>query len=234
VVRLADVDQRDRSILVTAGMAPWPPRPPGRDAVAVVRLAPTCYAIPAGHRVRVVLGDADFPRLWPSPQPERGEQLLRLTGLTLSLPVVADQQAAVTSLPAPGDLAAKNQPAAGHVQPQWTITRDLISDGLTVTVGQHVTALTPDLAHQLDARHETSATVRPGAEAAALVRGTSSAIARTSTGEELTVRVDLHLTGTTVIADGRVDIDGVTAFSRRWQAGTPGSADETPARPPAD
>jgi putative CocE/NonD family hydrolase len=231
VVRLTDVDQQDRSTLITAGVVSWPP--PGLDAVGTVELAPTCYAIPAGHRVRVVLGDADFPRLWPSPAPGRDEQVLRLLGLVVSLPIVADEQAAVTSVPEPGDLTADSPPVAVHQRPRWAITRDLISDGLTVTVGQEAAARTPNLEHLLEIRQEMSATVRPGAEAAALVRGTLSATARMGTGETITVRVDLHMTCTTVTASGQVDVDGVTAFSRRWDAGAPLSAGDTSACLPA-
>jgi putative CocE/NonD family hydrolase len=213
VVRLADVDSESRSTLICAGTIPVP-EPAGTHQVT---LAPTCYRVAAGHRLRIVLGDADFPRLWPlttSPQ----ERVLLLAAATLWLPVVADTDGKIVDLPVPDEPPGEPAPLGVRLQPQWTITRDLVKDSVEVAYGQEITAVTADREHLLELRHRTAASVAQPAPAAACAQATTSATARMATGETIDVRVAAHLTETRLIATGQVDIDGVTVFSRQWEA----------------
>ena len=65
VVKLCDVAPDGSSALVTTGWASG-----GRAQGAAptdIALRPTAYAFAAGHRLRLCVSGADFPRLWPDP-----------------------------------------------------------------------------------------------------------------------------------------------------------------------
>ncbi|HVV12143.1 CocE/NonD family hydrolase [Amycolatopsis sp.] len=184
--RLCDVDEQDRSTLISAG-------------------APTCYAVRAGHRLRISVGTADFPRLWPVTAPG-----LRVRGVAVTLPVIDEFVPAELPVPEP-------VPAAGEQRPVWTVTRDLIDDGIAVTLGGMVAGPTPDGAHRLEMRRELTARVHHGAEADAVVEGTATANLLLANGETVAVRAELRLTDSTVTVTGRVEVDGRCAFARRWE-----------------
>jgi hypothetical protein len=98
------------------------------------------------------------------------------------------------------------------------VTRDLIHDGVTVTIGEESAAGTPDAGHWLKMRRELSAAVRRDAEADTVVRGVSSATINLASGTFIDVRVELHMTDNAVSATGRIDIDAEPVFLRRWDA----------------
>lgn len=213
VAKLADVDPAGRSTLVSCGVAS------AGNAEWTVPLAPTCYRFAAGHRVRLVLSDADFPRLWPATT----GLPLAVTGLELTLPVLAEQDCAPTELPRPDGPPARHTSLGLLDSPRWEITRDLVHSGVTVTVGEDVAAFTPQDGHLLQLRSEIAATVRDGAPDAARVRGKTTATARLHSGEQVVVQVDLHVAGGAAAATGTVRVDGVEVYSGRWTA-TPESA----------
>jgi putative CocE/NonD family hydrolase len=212
VARLADVDEEDRSTLITVGTALT-----SEGTEVRVALNPSCYRIPAGHRLRIALGNADFPRLWPVVG-DVSIPRVRLMGLDLSLPVVADDVGEVVELPAPPEPSAGAQPLGLRFQPRWTVARDIVSDGVEVTYGEETIAFTEDRQHLLELRHQARASVTTAMPSAARVHAEASLVSHMATGETVTVRVDTRLTTTRLIADGRVDVDGVIVFSRRWEA----------------
>lgn len=206
VVRLVDVAPDGRSTLVCAGVTAE------TSGSVQVELDPTCYRFAAAHRLRVVLTDADFPRLWPADQ----TGLVQLTGLELALPVAAE--GVETVLPELGESVPDVDSVAIGLRPRWSITRDLINDGVSVELGQELLAWTPDREHHLEIRHEMHARVRRADPGAASVRGESTATARLGSGETVLVRATIHLTRTALIATGQVDVDGATVFAQRWDA----------------
>jgi putative CocE/NonD family hydrolase len=206
VVRLTDVDERNRSTLVTTGVSGGPR--PGAP-VLEAELAATCYTIPAGHRVRVVVSGADFPRLWPIAKPGA----LRVRGVEARLPQVTDDAGTFATMPACG-IAATARP---RHEPSWTVTRDLIHDGVTVTIGEESAADIPDAEHCLKMRRELSATVRRDAEADTVVRGVSNATIDLAGGINIEVRVELQMTENAVSVTGRIDIDKEPVFLGRWE-----------------
>jgi hypothetical protein len=77
-VRLCEVDPRGASSLVSYGVlnlthaaqhAGLSPLAPGERRAATVVLNDVAHAFPAGHRLRVALASAQWPMLWPSPEP---------------------------------------------------------------------------------------------------------------------------------------------------------------------
>ena len=204
VVRLAEVDPLGRSTLLALGVLC--PEEDGDDH----RLALACVArrVRAGHRLRVVISDSDFPRLRPlvNPQP------MRITSIELSAPTLSDEATTASDVP------ALEQPEAGVGGANWTITRDLIHDGLEVKVGVGTPAAVTIHRHLLETSADIRATVRRDAPAASVVTGTHKARLRTSSGETIAVTAAVRCTQTTLLVRGEVDIDGTTTFSRTWEA----------------
>lgn len=232
VVKLTDVDPRGRSILISGGVLAGDEEQPADAGIAHeptdrhVVLDPTAYELPAGHRLRVAAADGGFPRLWPTCG-TAPDETWHLTGLRLDLPAVNSAEgepAAVPVVTQPHDHLGLQV----HETPRWTVTRDHVDDGTTVTMGGRLTAHTPQRAHLLETETEISATVRGAAPQAAHLHGTSTATAHLDSGETVITHAELRLTRSAATATGHVSIDGVTVDSRRWHATSangPASAD---------
>jgi hypothetical protein len=121
----------------------------------------------------------------------------------------------VTTFPAPTALLPT--PNLDLV-PRWDINRDLVNDAVTVTVGGHLTARTPHREHRFTHDTSVSATVARGAPGVARLDGASTATVHTTSGETITARVELLVTGATVTVNSDVTADGTTIFSRQWRA----------------
>jgi putative CocE/NonD family hydrolase len=193
VARLAHVDDAGRVHLITLGVLSRPEGGASHDIV----LSPTAYRIPAGHRLRVVLGDADFPRLWPDPA--SGTQPFSPAGVALSIPVPATPAGIRTALPQTGAAAVAPRTYNG---PQWTITRDLIADAVRVDLGGDFAALTPESGHFLRIGNRLSARVVRAAPAAATVTSDTAATVETAGGERIEVHIELRMTGAPAAATG--------------------------------
>jgi putative CocE/NonD family hydrolase len=111
VTKLCDVRPDGRSRLVTMGWAPDPASTADAVREVEVLLRATAHVFRRGHRLRLALALADFPRLWPTPRP--GEVRLEYPAAApsqLLLPRTPPQQPA---LPAP----AFPPPRAGFAVP---------------------------------------------------------------------------------------------------------------------
>jgi hypothetical protein len=146
VVRLADVAPGGRATLVTLGwldlaLREGPgrrlPVEPGARYRVTVPLRATAYRLAPGHRLRLAVATADFPRIWPTPRPFA--LTLHPDGVAVELPVA--RATAPTAGP-PGGGAAPNwgppQPEAlrgpadlGGGQ-RWETRRDLGEDLVTL------------------------------------------------------------------------------------------------------
>ncbi|HEX5121333.1 MAG TPA: CocE/NonD family hydrolase [Pseudonocardiaceae bacterium] len=204
VIRLTDVDQHDRSVLVSTGVTTE--QPDGHRA----DLTPTRYTVPAGHRVRVVIDGGDFPRLWPVS--DGGPVLLR--GIEVRIPVLSTEPVTTTLPPPAGEPV--DQP--GTQEPLWRITRDLVHDGVTVTIGELLTVRSPGEGHLLRMRREIAATVRHDPTVETTVLGSTTAQVELTTGTEVDVEIALDLTDQEIAVDGRITVDGEPTFARRWTA----------------
>lgn len=215
VAKLTDVDPAGRSTMVSCGVASAGSAGRAGDGPEwTVELAPTCYRFAAGHRLRLVLSDADFPRLWPA---GTGGPLA-VTGLELTLPVLAEEDCRPAGPPPPDGTPSRHTRLGLLDRPRWEITRDLVHSGVTVTLGEEVAAFTPQDGHLLQLSSAISATVRDGAPDAARVRGETTATVRLRSGEKIVVQVDLHVAGGAAAATGTVRVDGVEVYSGRWVA----------------
>jgi putative CocE/NonD family hydrolase len=208
VVRLTSVDADGRSLLITSGVR----TDLTGEGPHEIGLTPTCFDVAAGHRLRIVLGDADFPRLWPA-----GDAMVQLVGVTVCLPVLTDDAGTVVDLGTP-QLPSGPVPVAFRAEPRWTITEDLVRDGIEVLVGETLQALTPNRAHLIELSTDKSAAVTTGAPEAAVVHATGSTVARMGTGEVIDVRVELRMTADSLTAHGNITVDGMSLFSRSWSS----------------
>lgn len=198
-VKLTAVDGAGRSTFITAGDTTGQPAPGQPDAA---KLTPTCHVVPAGHRLRVTLNDADFPRLWPPP----AGQLVRLGWLALTLPTVDPRDGTPVTVPAPPKTAGPAVDAAAH----WVVARDLVGGGVEVRLTEDLTAT---MAATLRVEREIVAAALP-----ALLRATATASVTPSTGPSRQVRVEFTVTDADVRVLASVAEDGSPTWSRRWSA----------------
>jgi putative CocE/NonD family hydrolase len=210
VARLADVDADGRSILISAGVI----SPPDAGALHTVGLGPTAYRLRAGHRLRVVLGDADFPRLWPASSREAG--MLAVESVELSLPVLTDGGGVPAEPPPPPAIPAPAAAGAGgYLRPIWTITRDLVSDAVEVVLGAELRATVPA---GVSYREERAVAARAGQDEPARVHGTQTVTAKLPTGENIVVTAELHLSDAGGTVRAHVSAGAATLITRAWEA----------------
>ncbi|HMJ94750.1 MAG TPA: CocE/NonD family hydrolase, partial [Thermoleophilaceae bacterium] len=206
VARLADVDERGRSSFIAGGIVV----PRDEAARQEVELWPTCYRVSAGHRLRVVVSDAAFPRLWPLADAEP----IGISALELFAPTVRDEHGCTVSFPRP----SQTGPAMGATfEGDWRITHDLVADALEVVVGHKSMAHTPAPQHALGSESSIRAAVGRRAPQAAKLEITENATARLETGERIAVTTGAQLTSETLWVKGEVEIDDMLIFSRVWR-----------------
>jgi uncharacterized protein len=203
VVRLTDVDPDGRSVLITAGV--HCPADAGADR-HVVTLRPIVHPVPAGHRLRVAIGDADFPRLMPVVPPAAFD----VTAIEVWVPALRGG--------VPVTLPAVAAPDAGPPSTALRITRDQQGDGIEVVLaGGESEHRGPDgLPYRL--RGELTARVRPAEPEQAVLTGVQVGEVRLSTGELVTASATVRCTQTALHAEAEVTTDGTVVFSRSWEA----------------
>jgi uncharacterized protein len=209
VLKLADVDPAGVSTVVTGTVLAAVP------ADGVVSLDPTCYRFAAGHRLRVVVSDAAFPRVWPGP----AAAPIHVRDLVLRLPCGPDD----------GEPVAVERPVPGPDwvtdTPRWEIVRDLLAGRVTVVVGDALRAELPG-GHTIAQDADIRASVRRDDPAAADLHATTTAEVRLATGEQVVVRAELIVTAQLAAVTGAVSVDGVTIAVRTWDLAEADGGDE--------
>ncbi len=201
VVRLSEVDDLGRSTLVTMGVL----RVTGAGPEHQLALRPTLRHITAGLRLRLAIGDSDFPRLNPLVDPVGFD----VDRVELSLPLVVG--------PLPGRAAAV-VPSTGLAQrPSYTVSRDIGNDELTVAyAGETPELLSPD-GHRYRVVNRLRAVVRRDAPEAAVAEGRQEAEVTLTTGEVVRAVATVRTTQTGLWGRGEVRLDGTLLFARDWQ-----------------
>jgi hypothetical protein len=207
VVRLTEVDAEGRSVLITAGVL----CDPGGGDRHVVTLRPIVHAVTAGHRLRVAVGDADFPRLMPLVRPARFD----VTAIEVSLPTLAEAAGTPVDLPElPPPPVAGAPPATG-----LRITRDQQAEEIEVVVDNRVTDHRGPGGQHYRLRGELRARVRRAEPETAVTTGTQVAEVRLSTGEVVTASATVLCTQTALRARAELTANGAVLFARSWEAG---------------
>lgn len=200
VVRLSVVDQYGRSTFLALGVLTRV----GRQADLQVRLRPTSILISSGSRLRLTIGDADFPRLAPLPQ------LQEFTVRNIRLSVPDASRAELTSIEIPPGPRARPSGAS------WIVSRELLDDQVDVTISSSGRVNVDDGTY---ATTETKlhASVPRSEPARYTSRGTSRGEVRRSDGRSAQARVDIACTNEALSAHAQLHLDGSMILERRWE-----------------
>lgn len=225
VVRLTHVDPAGRSTFITSGAMGEGGRvaAPFAGSTATIVLDAASYEVPAGHRIRLTVSDADYPRLWPAAPAAAGTTLVEAV-----LPVLPAEHQLAFDLPGePAYLRAMLASLAG-TGPQFRFTREMGTDALDL-------AFEPPPADQelpdggrLHAESRTTSSVDMSGRCSLQVRS-----AWTLGGPEhddLDIRLELDAT------DERVEMlahlsRGSWQLQRSWTAPRPSGPAPAPAAP---
>ncbi|HEV8489914.1 MAG TPA: CocE/NonD family hydrolase [Candidatus Limnocylindrales bacterium] len=231
-VSLADVAPDGSSHLVGKGMLNVTRRhsltePERLTPDEVVELAidvdATAWRFRPGHRVRVSIASADWPNVWPTPEPATNTVRFGPAHASrLVLPVVPDEGSADAPAFEPSPVAAR--PAvAGLPAPRWSIARDHLSGQASATIEAPSRFRTADgtlierdlgCVCEVDPADPARATAR-GWHRCRSTRGQRSVEARSDVLVESTV-TDFHVTIDLVVRVGEA-----VHFTRRWTESIP-------------
>lgn len=212
-VKLTDVDQAGRSTLICAAVE----RVPDGGAVEIT-LAPAGYQIATGHRLRIALAPADFPRVWPVPVVDERPDVT-----SLALPLVpADEGCRLLEFGLPEPVAADLPDDLELTPPQaeWTITDDLLTGTVTLRVAARTTTIpalsTHGRAHRLHLLQEFVATADRIAPQSSVITGSTTAAVEIESGSRITVTCGLTVTATTLAAAAHVIQDDTVLTEQTW------------------
>ncbi len=228
VVKVTDVDERGRSTLISMGTVDLTrPRPAGE--LVAVHLDPTCYQLPAGHRVRLVLAESDIPRLWPVASPGRlvirviqaagdyvglaAEGYGGLAATTLSLPVCDPETLTGVVVPQRDRVSTRDVP-----KDRWEIARDHLRGSVRLTVAKEdrVRSSSSDQ-DSLSMRTHVVLAVNEHDPAKARMAASGEMAAETSDGDQVAVRaaIDMGTYDANVVAE--VVVNGKQFLAREWR-----------------
>ncbi|MBM4438267.1 MAG: CocE/NonD family hydrolase [Actinobacteria bacterium] len=233
VARLCDVAPDGTSALVCNGVLNATRRDSLRDPAPLApdqvypldwELDGTAWRFPAGHRLRLSVCSADFPNLWPTPEP--GTNRVYRTTLhpsTLSLPVVPLRGAHEGALP-PHELgfAPSDMPAAayqlGPDEPPWEIATDVLADRTALrTLTRQASRPSPTREVTLTSQLTVAASNRDPADVIASsrhARRIAGPFGDTTVDTACTVRSTRDAFHVTLELD--IKVNGLPHHQRRW------------------
>lgn len=209
VAKLVDVAPDGRSELVTSGWA----RSPGGPTT--IGLWATAWSFARGHRLRLLVSCADFPRTWPDPTSPR----LRLhwRDSRLMLPLVPGGIGAAVEPRRPEFVAAPERfPWTLGGSPSWTIEQDLAHDGVSVTLGGGETMTLPE-GGSLAVNQRAVAHVEAAHPEGASVEAEVTIAIRFPGGDMVDVEVESRAWRDRILYKGRVTIGERPLLDRSWR-----------------
>lgn len=226
VVKLCDVAPDGRSELVTTGwlkgshrVSHGEPAPliPGGVAEYRVALFATSYRIDTGHRLRVSIACADFPRIWPTlTNPRIRLALGGPTPSAIHIPTIPGATIPGPELPVPDPEVART-PHDIEGQPRWTVCHDVGRGSLEVSTGIRTVIRTPNGDGRLELERTGTASVERDRPDGAKVEATSTIHLQTPTGSMVVIAGQLLVTQFGQRFSGRVTVDGQVIFDHIWQ-----------------
>jgi len=227
-ISLIDVDPEGRSHLVAKGMrnitrrgSLTDPQPltPGEVTELVVDVDATGWRFPAGHRIRVAIAGADWPNVWPTPEPA---VLTLHHGSTITLPEVPARSSEAEPVFAPSPVTVR-PPATRTPRPAWTVTRDVLTGTASATIETRVAFRAVD-GTDIEREFGVVCEVDPADPAHAVGRGrhrcrsTREGSTAESRAEVVIAsdETDFHVT-----IELEVTIDGAVAATRSWDERIP-------------
>ncbi|MFH8491079.1 CocE/NonD family hydrolase [Streptomyces longisporoflavus] len=212
VAKLTHVDPARRSVFITSKALGEGAEaaPPESSQPAVLRLDITAYEIPAGHRLRLVLADADFPRLWPlapSRLPEPSE-------VSVSLPVLTASARRDVRLPEEPAYLSALLLASADDAPRWVIEREMSRRDRTMRFESSATSSPTEAGMEMDSSSRLAATVAPSGEASVTCEMDWSI--RWPSHPPITVRVSSTASDQTFTLHGHVAHGDDVTFDHTW------------------
>jgi putative CocE/NonD family hydrolase len=198
------------------------PRPltPGEPYDVGFELDATSWVWEPGHRVRLDLAGADWPNVWPPPEPvelsiERDGSALVLPVLRGPPPVGSDPHLAP---PAPGPARAGGLGSPGS-EANWHLAHDMLRATKSVTIGQEATT-DLSIGGRLRERYEGAAEVSTEDPGDARVRGRAGFVlewpeATVATESRLTMHSDRDNFHVSLELD--VSENGQRRWARSWE-----------------
>jgi putative CocE/NonD family hydrolase len=189
-----------------------------------VEIDTTAWVFTRGHRIRLTLANADWPNVWPTPEPatssvHRGSELPS----RLVLPVAPARGSAT-----PPEFRPSRKAVARHSDslqpPVWQVVQDVLTGRARVRIAQLWTHERIDAATVVSREIEMEAEVDPTKPADASMRGRHvSRIERPSAVTEAGADVLLRSTATDfhVTVDLEVRVNDARHFGRRWVESIP-------------
>jgi predicted acyl esterase len=113
------------------------PLPTNGPRTVAIDLDATGWIFAPGHRIRVAIANADFPNVWPTPEPATSRVHLGVSGSRISLPVVPRRGSATPPAFAPSPLSPARHSAATH-PPTWQVRTDVLTGRVTSDVRVNV------------------------------------------------------------------------------------------------
>ncbi|MCS5495868.1 CocE/NonD family hydrolase [Cnuibacter physcomitrellae] len=205
VARLCRVRDDGVSELITTGTCL-----PTRAGRQVLRLRPTLVALAATDRLRLALGDADFPRLVPLPSVRSH----RLSNLSVEIPIL-DPATLDPVDPFPSPEASGVPVRADAAGPRWRVDRAPDDDLVSVRFaggGSYALADGTCVGTTSDVRATVSASRPHESELVAVVGGSLEH----PSGSTAAVEVTLSARQTRFEAEAVLTVDGEVAMSATW------------------
>lgn len=207
-IRLSIVAPDGTSTFVCGGAA----IPDRSEEQSRMTLWPTAYRIAAGQRLRVVVSDADFPRLWPAEARSR----FALRRVILRAPILSMDDGEQIEMPGPAVLSGVEAFEGLWQEPTWEIARQPLTEAVRVSVGSRGVLLSTAGGWFCESRQESAAEVRRSDPAAATMSSTAESRYRLKTGEVIQVRTSTRMTAGTVCARAEVKADDEVVLAKEW------------------
>jgi putative CocE/NonD family hydrolase len=221
VAKLCEVDPSGASSLVTTGWlrgslrnstATHEPLRAGEIQQFRIAMWSTSYMVPKGHRLRVSIACADFPRIWPTPvNPEIRLIFGGAHASAIALPIVPREHVAGPEIRRPAA-----PPPPSPLRPTWKIERDLVTGEVSVATGEKLGFPLPQ-GGSIEVDHVAVARVAATRPDGAAVEGDTKIRVRAPVIGEIEVATTSRVSQTGLTLSGRVTMDGHVIFEKRWQ-----------------
>jgi len=231
-VSLSDVAPDGASRLVAKGMlnatrrrSRTEPEPliPGEVYELAIDIDCTAWHFPAGHRIRLAVASADWPNVWPTPEPATNRVYRgagRPSALVLPTVPAAGSATAPEFRPSPEKLSRHSDRA---VPPTWEVVHDALSRRARVHIFEKITERITGTT-VVTREYELNSVVDADDPAGAAARGRhTSTISRPGGVTQATssVRVQASATHFHVTIDLAVSVDGLVHHARQWTESVP-------------
>jgi len=226
VAKLSHVSPQGASTLIASGWfnaahrrssSQSEPMMAGRVEEVAFSLWPTAFMVPTGHRLRLAVACADFPRIWPTPS---SPTIRLMRGPAHPSRVVVPVIPNGARL---GEPAEVPRPQTGVDRSPWLIeagptyreTEDHVTGERSVTIGNLMRFALPQ-GGEIGMDYDGTATARDADPSGARFNGRSRIRTTLPAGERVEVTARSHLTRDRMLLEARVTMEGTVLMERRW------------------